>query len=188
MNSATNPIKIAFVGTSCVGKTSLYDHYKQKYKQDSRVAFVKEAAREYFTKNPEIPIDQRFSVIPQSEVQQLVLQMEQIAHNSGVEVIICDRSVLDAVAYVCGHGDKEGSKMLLEKVRLWLPTYHRVFLLDPADIPYQTDNIRKETPDVRERNHQVFLEVLMEANVAYELLSGTQSERIQRVDEIIQFL
>lgn len=185
MSSAENPLKIAFVGTSCVGKTTIIDHYERKYTNNSKVAFVPEAAREYFTANPIIPVDQRFGVKPQGEIQQLALRNEQAALHSGAEIIICDRSVLDAVAYVRGHGDKKGSEQLLKQIESWVPTYDAILLLDPADVPYQTDDIRQESIEVRQRNHEAFVEVFMEAGIEYELLSGTKEERIQRVDEIL---
>jgi nicotinamide riboside kinase len=186
MSTIENPKKIAFVGTSCVGKTTIIDHYQKKYEQNPKVALVREAAREYFTANPHIPIDERFGVEPQGAIQRVALENEKRAQESGAEILICDRSVLDAVAYVRGHGDKEGSQELLKRVESWVPTYDAILLLDPADIPYQTDGIRQESPDVRQRNHEAFLEVFMEAVIDYELLSGTEEERIQRVDEILQ--
>lgn len=179
------PRKIAFVGTSCIGKSTLYRYYKKLFKRDVSVAFVPEAARIYFTANPHVPISERFSVISQREIQALALRLEKQAHMAGAELIICDRSVLDAVAYVRGYGDKKGSKSLLRKVRNWTSTYHTLFLLDPRDIPYAKDKVRKEEPEVRQKNHEAFLEVFAEAQIPYTLLSGTEKERIQKINTVI---
>ena len=187
MGSVETQKKIAFVGTSCVGKTTIIDYYQKKYDDNPKLVLVPEAAREYFLAHPEIPTEHRFGVGPQGEIQQLALQNEKTAMESGAEVVMCDRSVLDAVAYVRGHGDKVGSAQLLNRVESWLPTYFSILLLDPADVPYQIDDIRQESPGVRLRNHEAFLEVFMQARVKHELLSGTLEERIQKVDAILQF-
>ena len=91
--------KIAFSGTSCVGKTTLYEGYKSRYESNPRYTFVEEAARIYFTRNSQIPVSERFSFEPQSEIQDLAIEQEKRAHQTRAKVIMCDRSVLDAPAY-----------------------------------------------------------------------------------------
>lgn len=120
-------IKIAFVGTSCIGKTTLVEHYRKKFENNPKVAIVPEAAREYFIAHPEIPPEERFGLVPQGEIQQLAIQKEHAAVTTGAEMIICDRSVLDAVAYVRGHGDIEGSRELLSRVESCFPPILRSF-------------------------------------------------------------
>lgn len=175
--------KFAFVGTSCIGKTTILDHYRQRYSDNPNVVFVEEAARVFFTENPSIT--DRFSVEAQGQVQALALQNEQVAHSSGATVIFCDRSVIDAVAYVRANGDKEGSEELLQRVTFWLPTYHKFLLLDPADIPYATDDIRQEDEVTRQQFHSAFVELFEEKQIPYELLSGTVDERMARIDELL---
>lgn len=175
--------KIAFVGTSRTGKTAIFEHYQQKFNGHSKVAFVEEAARRYFRDNTHI-VD-RFAKEPQGEIQQLALGAEQKAHASGAEIIICDRSVIDAVAYVRANGDREGSEELLEKVAFWLPTYHKFLLLDPSGVPYETDEIRKEDEETRQQFHTAFMELFEEKQILYELVSGTLEERIRRIDDIL---
>lgn len=177
------PRKVAFVGTSCIGKTTLLEYYRQRYSGNSQVAFVEEAARVFFQANPEIT--DRFSEESQGKVQALALQNEQAAYNSGVKVILCDRSVIDAVAYVKAHGDPEGSDRLLDNVSFWLPTYHKFLLLDPIGVPYATDEVRLEDSDKRQQFHDAFVALFSEKEIPYELLSGTLEERISRVDEIL---
>ncbi len=47
-------IKIAFIGTSCVGKTTLLEEVSRRLSGNSKIAKVPEAARAYFTANPTI--------------------------------------------------------------------------------------------------------------------------------------
>ncbi len=178
------PKKIAFVGTSCTGKTSTIDHFRKIFEGNPNVTFVKEAARIFFTQNPKIK--NRFSVDAQGQVQALALTNEQDAHQSGARIILCDRSVIDTVVYVRSQGDIKGAEELLNRVKFWLPTYQKFFLLDPADVPYKTDNIRQETSETRQGFHDSFLNFFDETGIPYELLSGTEEERIKRVTEIIE--
>lgn len=179
--------KIALVGTSCVGKTSILESYHKRFGDDHTIAIVEEAAREYFIQNPEIPIIERFGFEPQSAIQDLAKRKEQEAHDSGAKSILTDRSVTDAAAYVLGHGDREGSKRLISRVKFWLPTYHIIFLLDPDGVPYAQDETRQEALDVRLKNHEAFLELYEDEGIRFELLSGTLDQRIKRVDEVVLF-
>lgn len=176
-------IKIAFVGTSCTGKTAIIETYRRRFKNNPKVAFVEEAARIYFQNNPHV-ID-RFSVDAQGKVQALALSNEQSAHATGARVILCDRSVIDAVAYVKAQGNKEGSEELLQKVEFWLPTYYKLLLLDPADISYSRDEVRQENESKRWQFHETFIELFEEKQISYELLSGVIEERTARIDQIL---
>lgn len=183
MSEREAPIKVAFVGTSCIGKTTLLEEYRRKFSGDSSAAIVDEAARIFFTRNPEVT--DRFSKDAQGKVKAFALQQEIEAHDSGASVIFCDRSVIDAVVYVGAHGDKEGSVELLDKVSFWLPTYNKFLLLDPADVPFETDEVRQEDETVRQGFHDAFLSFFEESGIPFELLSGSLEERIARVDEIL---
>lgn len=176
--------KLAFVGTSCVGKTTILDYFRKSSVGNPNMVFVEEAARIFFTQNPQIK--DRFSADTQGKVQALALKNEQDAHQSGARIILCDRSVIDAVVYVISQGDRKRAGELLKKVEFWLPTYHRFLLLDPSDIPYQTDNIRQETAETRQKFHDSFLTFFEETGMPYELLSGTEEVRIKRVTKIIE--
>lgn len=58
-------------------------------------------------------------------------------------------------------------------------------LLDPVGVSYLTDNVRQEPFEVRQKNHEIFLEVLEETGVPYELVGGSLNERIKRIDTIL---
>lgn len=178
-------IKIAFVGTSCTGKTDLLKHYQEQFEGDLKVAFVKEAARDLFDENPEIK--DRFSAATQRRIQALALQREREAHASGATVIFCDRSTLDAVAYVWAEGDHEGALALYNQPRIqkWLPTYDYLFLLDPDDVPYEKMGARQEEEEERQRFHQGFLKFFERENIPYQLLSGTIEERAAQIDKVL---
>lgn len=180
--------KIAFVGTSSIGKTTLIEELKKKAERDNirSFAFVPEAARDFFIAHRNIPQSLRFSARVQGQVQDLQWGYECEAHDTDASNIISDRSVLDAVAYTRAYGDLKGADKLLAKVRLWLPTYSRILLLNPNDVPYETDDIRQEAEEIRMQNHEAFVSLFEERQIPYELLSGTLAQRLEHVNEVLK--
>jgi nicotinamide riboside kinase len=176
--------KFAYVGTSCAGKTTLLEQSSSL--NDGKVLIVDEAAREYFSANPHVT--ERFSVEAQGEVQSLALAKEREAHirarhlESAV-ALVCDRSVLDAPVYVYSQGDKIGAQVLFNRVRSWVSTYSTIFLLDPADVPYETDIIRDESEETRQSFHEAFLDFFDENDIPYEALKGSIDKRLQVVGD-----
>ena len=173
--------KIAFVGTLCSGKTTLLDLYRKKHEGDKKVAVVRESARTFFEENPGID---RSSIETQSKIQDLVIKSEREAHESGAEIIFCDRSVLDAAVYQRAFSDKSGSEKLLQRVEFWIPTYHKILLLNPSDCIYSTDAIRNEDEKTRDHIHNNFIELFEEKHLPYEILRGNIDMRVKRIDEI----
>lgn len=186
MSERLEAAKFAFVGSSSVGKTTLLETYRTRYRSNPNVAFVEEAARIYFRIHSSMPTSERFAEIAQGQVQDLALQQEKTAHESGVRLIFCDRSVLDAVAYVRSTGDIKGSERLLKKVEGWIPTYTGLFLLDPTGVPFANDEVRQEDLGTRARFHDAFVELFESEGIRYELLSGIQQVRVKKVDRAIK--
>jgi adenylate kinase len=108
------PRKIALVGTSGIGKTTVLEYFKHRFAGDSTVVFVEEAARTFFIEHPEIM--HRFSEDSQGQVQTLALRNEKLAYLDNPKVIICDRSVIDAVAYVRAQGIMKDQKGFMKKL------------------------------------------------------------------------
>lgn len=182
MSEKMTPKKIAFVGTSCIGKTALLEIFSQQQTEVANIAIIPEAARDFFLSNV---VEDRFSADTQGKIQALALQREQKAHDSGADIILCDRSVIDAVVYTEAHGDPKGAIALLERVEFWLPTYNSFLLLDPADIPYQRDDVRTEDALKRQQFHEAFLAFFEKTGIPYQLLSGTLDERVGKIEALL---
>jgi nicotinamide riboside kinase len=182
MPEKITPHKIAFVGTSCIGKTALLEVFSQRRAETPTIAIIPEAARDFFLATT---VEDRFSADTQGRIQALALQREQEAHSNGADIILCDRSVIDAVVYTEAHGDPEGAVALLERVEFWLPTYNSFLLLDPADIPYQTDDVRTESAAKRQEFHEAFLVFFKKTGIPYQLLSGTIDERVATIEALL---
>ena len=173
-------MKIAFVGTSCTGKTSLVEACKQ---QIPNVVIVEEADRMWLQLHTEVT--DRFGFAAQASVQQLAIQLEQAAEVGGGKLIICDRSVLDPAAYLFGLGDRAGAEKLYEIARPLIAHYDKIFLLDPRDVPYKTDEIRTEDEATRQLFHAGFVQFFELYQVPYELLSGNHASRLRQVKTVL---
>jgi nicotinamide riboside kinase len=175
--------KIAFVGTSCIGKTTIFKYYQSKLAKHPDFSFVNESAREYLEKHPtkfyKLPINVTW------EIGRLTIEKEKVAHASGAKIIVCDRSVLDPVAYLTEQHNKKEADKLLQHNYDWLSTYTDFFLFNPDDVPYKNDDIRKDRIDERQRVHSYFLELFSELQIPYKLISGTLDERIRKIDVML---
>ena len=178
------PIKIAFVGTTTIGKTTLIEHYKDRFASNPHVALIDEAGRVFFEKH-KIRTEDRLSYSIQRRIQTEIIKNEQRAHSNNPELILCDRSVLDAIVYCQVGGDFTGSNRLWHRVRNWIPSYTHILLLDPTGIPFQPDQIRQENLQARQNIHDTFESFFQNTGIPYTLLNGTLEEKISFVDDII---
>jgi predicted ATPase len=121
-------LKIAFVGTHGVGKTTLcFDLAAQLKRLDLGVELVKEVARRC-----PLPINEQTT--PDAQAWILHTQMaEELAAAASYEVVICDRSVLDNYAYLVARGGRRPDLDAL--VETWIQTYHALFKVPVIDAP-----------------------------------------------------
>ena len=128
--NATNRkrVKIAFVGTHGVGKTTLcFDLASQIKRLDFGVDIVKEVARRC-----PLPINEETT--PDAQAWILHAQIaEEIAAAATYQVVICDRSVLDNYAYLVA---RVGRRPELDPlVGTWIRSYDALFKVPVLDAP-----------------------------------------------------
>lgn len=180
------PEKIAIVGPASVGKTTITETYRRRFEFNSDVVVLGEGAELFFARNSGIPKESIHAVAIQKELQDFVLGREREAYKHGVRFIITDRSVIDPAVYTRFSGDMSGSKELLNGIVSWIPTYTEFLLPDPADVPYEVGPYRKETSQERFAIHSLFITVLTENNLPYEVVSGSRQNRIRIIDSVIE--
>jgi len=168
--------KFALVGSARVGKTAIFEELKRIYSRDKKVAFVEEAARDLILR---LKPKTHFSFKFQSLIQDEVLKREKEVCD--FPIIICDRSVIDAIIYCQALGFEKGAQKLYLKVKSWLPTYTKFFLLDIAGIPLERDGVRTDWLALREKAHQLFLEFLEKESLPYKLIQGSEKERLRKI-------
>lgn len=129
MNAAgRRRLKIAFVGTHGVGKTTLcFDLASQLKRLDLGVDIVKEVARRC-----PLPINEETTL----DAQEWILHSqiaEEIAASASYEAVICDRSVLDNYAYLVARvGRRPELDALVDR---WIRGYDALFKVPVTEAP-----------------------------------------------------
>ncbi|BAH39943.1 MAG TPA: hypothetical protein DGD08_12660 [Gemmatimonas aurantiaca] len=121
-------LKVAFVGTHGVGKTTLcFDLAAQLKRLDLGVDIVKEVARRC-----PLPINEDTTFDAQAWILHTQIA-EEIEAASHYEVVVCDRSVLDNYAYLVA---RVGRRPELEPlVREWVSGYQALFKVPVLSAP-----------------------------------------------------
>ena len=121
-------MKIAFIGSHGVGKTTLcYELAARLKKQDRVVDLVMEVAR-----SCPLPINRDTTIDAQAWILHTQVAQEIAAVARG-GVVVCDRSVLDNYAYlVHASGRREAYDAL---VREWVASYHALIKVPVVDPP-----------------------------------------------------
>ena len=121
-------LKIAFIGSHGVGKTTLcYDLASRLKRLDLSVDIVKEVARAC-----PLPINQDTTVDAQAWILHTQIA-EEIAAASRYPVVVCDRSVLDNYAYLIVRAGRKPEYDGI--VREWVTTYDGLFKVPIVDAP-----------------------------------------------------
>jgi nicotinamide riboside kinase len=107
------------------------------------------------------------------------------ATRTNAPIILCDRSVIDPVAYVEAAGDPSGARELLGVAECWLDSYAGLIVLSPMGVPYKQDDVRRETRAFRERVHRVLLRLLGEVDAPYVEIWGEFDDRVTQVCRLI---
>ncbi len=121
-------IKIAFIGSHGVGKTTLcFDLASRLKRLDLAVDIVKEVARAC-----PLPINEATTLEAQAWILHTQIA-EEIASANQYEAVICDRSVLDNYAYLV---QRTGRKPAYDElVRTWVGTYTGLFKVPVLQAP-----------------------------------------------------
>jgi len=131
-------IKIAFIGSHGVGKTTLCYGLAARLKaRDLAVEVVHEVARRC-----PLPINEESSLASQSWILHTQVTEEIVAQHR-YPVVICDRSVLDNYVYlILAAGRQSGLEALVES---WTPSYDLLVHVPILDEP-SPDGIRSADP------------------------------------------
>jgi thymidylate kinase len=121
-------LKVAFVGTHGVGKTTLcFDLAAHLKRLDLNIDLVKEVARRC-----PLPINEETTLDAQAWILHSQVA-EEIAAMAMYEVVVCDRSVLDNYAYLVA---RVGRRPELDQlVREWIKGYDALFKVPVLQAP-----------------------------------------------------
>ena len=131
-------LKIAFVGTHGVGKTTLcFDLASQLKRLDLGVELVKEVARRC-----PLPINEETTPAAQAWILHTQIA-EELEAQATYEVVICDRSVLDNYAYLVARAGRQAD--LDPLVGTWIRSYDALFKVPVVSLP-SYDGTRAVSP------------------------------------------
>jgi thymidylate kinase len=171
-------MKLAFIGTHGVGKTTLcYDLAAALKRQGVNVDMVKEVAR----LSP-LPINRKTSLDAQTWIltTQVAEEIRSAAHH---DVVVCDRSVLDNYAYLsfaCGR-----QKPIERFVDYWMKTYTLLFKV-PISGQAAADGVRDTDEFFMRQIDQLVDTLLAEKKVPFERLpEGSRSTWIDIVKDVV---
>jgi predicted ATPase len=162
-------MKVAFIGTHGVGKTTLcYDLASVLKRQGINVDLVKEVAR----LSP-LPINRKTSLDAQTWI--LMSQVaEEIRSASQSDVVVCDRSVLDNYAYLlfaCGR-----QRAIERFVDHWMKTYDLLFKV-PISGEATADGVRDTDEFFMRSIDQLVDALIAERKLRCESLPAGQRDR-----------
>ncbi len=128
------PLKVAFLGTHGVGKTTLcYELAAELKRRDKAVDLVKEVARRC-----PLPINEGTTIEAQTWILHAQIA-EEIAVGAQADVVVCDRSVLDNYAYLVARAGRQAALDAL--VRSWVGSYDALIKV-PVTAPPTFDGTR----------------------------------------------
>lgn len=166
-------LRIAIYGSECTGKTTLAQYLADHY----ATLWVPEYSRDYAENKPLLDISDVMPIIR----GQIAHEEEavRVARKRGLPLVICDTIPLSSIAYSLyyNHAVPEEAKVLAKRP-------YDLYLLTDTDVPWQADGIRGQNVD-RTAMHQLFCQQLLENQLPYTLLTGTQAERFTMATQTI---
>ena len=131
-------LKVAFIGSHGVGKTTLCYGLAARLKaRDVSLEVVHEVARQC-----PLPINEQTSVAAQSWILHTQVAAEILAAER-YPVVVCDRSVLDNYVYMMLAAGRQ--RALEAMMEAWMPTYDLLVLVPIVDEP-RADGLRATDP------------------------------------------
>ncbi len=162
-------MKVAFIGTHGVGKTTLcYELAARLKKVGLDADIVKEVAR-----SSPLPINQSTTLSAQLWILHTQIARE-IEVGARSEVVVCDRSVLDNYAYLC---EASGRQITTERlVESWIPSYDLLFRV-PATGRISKDGVRDTDPDFQRAIDRQIQALIRQMHVDIHDLAGLGRNR-----------
>lgn len=170
--------KIGICGTHSTGKTTLVEalrteNFFKDYFFDINVTrWVREAG---------LPINENTT-----DASQEINLVKRIAHLNSFDNIVCDRTIIDVLAYSTAGKNISTRSLEYQKslVKANINKYDYIFYL-PMDIDVVDDGVRAIDPIYRQQIDNIIHEYIEEFQYIVHEISGSVRERIQAVLDIV---
>ena len=169
-------MKIAFIGTHGVGKTTLcYDLAASLKRRDVSVELVREVARDC-----PLPINRETTVRAQAWILHTQIAWELQAEAKS-EAVVCDRAVIDNFCYLRRAATGDPAEQVLEAlVKAWMPTYGLLVKVPVVSDP-RFDGVRDTDVSFQHEIDEMLGEVLRAWEVPYLALDPARRDEWTRI-------
>ncbi len=160
-----------FTGTFDAGKTTIAELLSDQ----TDIHVVREVARDLLAADPTLEShpDLQAKIIAEQT------RREAIAEQSLKPIIILDRSFLDVICYSRYFGHPIDERALIKQLN-----YDKVLLFSPSDIEVSS-TLSVDMQNYRTSIHEMFLCVLEELAIPYEVICGDIQRRLCRIHDIL---
>ena len=169
-------MKIAFIGTHGVGKTTLcYDLAASLKRRDVSVELVREVARDC-----PLPINRETTVRAQAWILHTQIAWELQAEEKA-EAVVCDRAVVDNFCYLKRAATGDPAEKVLEAlVRAWMPSYGLLVKVPVVADP-RYDGVRDTDVAFQHEIDEMLGEILRAWEIPYLALDPKRRDEWTRV-------
>ena len=163
-------IRIGITGPESTGKSTLSTSLQKQF----NCSLIKEFARGY--------LEERAGKYNQADLDVIAQNQYDLMHQSTAknDLIICDTEL--TVLKIWSEFKYQSCSNLINRL-LTAQQINFYFLCD-IDLPWEEDPLR-EHPTQRQELFELYEEVLIQRNVPYCILSGNETERMQKATQII---
>ena len=150
-------MKIGIMGTHGAGNTifalSMAVNLKKKHPAEN-VGMLTEVARQCpFPINENTTRDSQLWIFH----MQIPAEIEMLAKN---EILVCDRTILDSLAYAQWTGFADLVDAYLPLAIDWIDTYDEIYWMRPGGGPLADDGFRSIDPDFQKEIDQIFADLV----------------------------
>jgi nicotinamide riboside kinase len=170
---------IALVGAESTGKTTLARGLAEalRARTGQRVAWVPEVLRQWCDANGRTPLAHEQAPIMRA-------QHERIGEAAtSHDWVVCDTTALMTAVY---SRQVFGDRTLDERAATLHRRHISLTLLTALDLPWVSDGLQREGPQVREPVDAALRELMLREGIAFGVVGGTGDERLTRALAAVQ--
>lgn len=167
-------VRIGIEGAPSVGKTTATAIVSGIMLGSPNIAVVGEVARTFFDTHPQIT---GRGPDVQKQILDAVREAEDVVAQTGVEVMLCDRTTLSPSVHAAAAGETAAAEMLWE-IGKPEERYNEILVFSPKGVPYEPDPLRQQTHGERIHLHTTYLRILEERGMPYHVVTGGAAARV----------